>query len=66
MARRVKILKFTVSEIADIEKTVNETFDDLEKKGCHIITTQIETFGLSPMWYMVSIFYDNHSKKENE
>jgi hypothetical protein len=58
MVRKVKVLRFTVNLIDEIESVTNNTLEELYKKGYKVVTIQTETFGLSPMWYIVNIIYE--------
>lgn len=64
--KKFKVFKFTYDEVAKphFEDKVNKEIVELQEQGKEIVTTSINTMGLSPMLYMVTVVYIEHISVE--
>ena len=57
--RKVKIIRITVSEIGEAEKKVNDEIEKLDKEGKKTVSIVTDTFGVSPMYLIYTVIYED-------
>lgn len=57
--KKFKIFKFTYDEVSKVhfEDKINKEILELQAQGKEIVTTYVNTIGLSPMLYMITVVY---------
>lgn len=63
--RKVKIIKITVSEIGEAEKKVNDEIEKLDKEGKKTVSIVTDTFGVSPMYLIYTVIYEDGGGKKD-
>ena len=56
--RYVKVMKFTVSDLRNMEQAVNNMVAKITEYGRKVVTIINHTFGLSPMYLIYTIVYE--------
>lgn len=63
--RKVKVIKITVSEIGEAEKKVNDEIEKLDKEGKKTVSIVTDTFGVSPMYLIYTVIYEDGGGKKD-
>lgn len=69
--RKVSILRFTYSDFTEkkgkkVEDEVNKRIDELLKEGKKVVTILSQTMGLSPIYMIYTIVYEDFVSTEKE